>query len=108
MSSSRVAPWPIALRTCWRMPGSNRCVAAASIASRTSSLTLGSSGPLRHGTDEKLEVRLEEVGVELEQALPQRGPEAARLDEGLAQLPASVVGHRISTAKSAAEPSTRG
>ena len=54
MSSSRVAPWPIALRTCWRIPGSNRCVAAASIASSTSSLTLGSSGPLRHGTDEKL------------------------------------------------------
>ena len=54
MSSSRVAPCPIALRTCWRIPGSNRCVAAASIASSTSSLTLGSSGPLRHGTDEKL------------------------------------------------------
>ena len=119
MSSSRVAPCPIALRTCWRMPGSNRCVAAASIASRTSSLTLGSSGPLRHGHRREAQVGLEEVGVELEQALPQRGPEAARLDEGLAQLASAVVAparrnspdepalrvacarsHRISTAKS--------
>ena len=56
----------------------------------------------------ELQVGREEVGIELEQALPQRRPEAARLDERLAQLAAAVVGHRISTAKSAAGPSTRG
>ena len=72
-------------------------------------LDLGLQRPVAPRHRREAEIGLEEVGVELEQPVPQRRPEAARLDERLAQLAAAVVGrHRISTAKSLAEPSTRG
>ena len=54
-------------------------------------LDLGLERPVAPRHRREAQVRLEEVGVDVEQALPQRGPEAARLDEGLAQLPAAVV-----------------
>ena len=45
MSSSAVAPSASAFRMCSRQPGAYMCVAAASMASRISCLTFGSSGP---------------------------------------------------------------
>src|SRR5689334_4365771 len=50
ISSRADAPSSRADRTCWRIPGSYRCVAAASTATRTNSRTFGSRARRRAGT----------------------------------------------------------
>ena len=93
--SSRVAPCCNAFRMCRRTPGAYKCVVAALIATRISSLTFGASGPLRNGTLRSASRPRENPGP-TRAGRPQRIPVAGRALEIRERcLRLSVAGHRV-------------